>query len=87
MTAFALAPKNPINYRPNTRFAELFRRDERNPILTAAGWPYPVNSVFNLGATLLPDGRTLLLARVEDRTGALAPDGRAQPGRPHKLAH
>jgi predicted GH43/DUF377 family glycosyl hydrolase len=58
-----------VNYRPNTRFAELFRRDERNPILTAADWPYEVNSVFNPGATRLPDGQTLLLARVEDRTG------------------
>ncbi len=58
-----------INYRPNARFAELFRRDERNPILTAADWPYQVNSVFNPGATLLPDGQTLLLARVEERTG------------------
>lgn len=58
-----------INYRASTRFTELFRRDERNPILTAAAWPYPVNSVFNPGATRLPDGQTLLLARVEDRTG------------------
>src|ERR671911_331268 len=57
------------NYRPNGRFTELFRRHERNPILTAADWPYLVNSVFNPGATLLPDGQTLLLARVEDRTG------------------
>ena len=57
------------NYRPNVRFTELFRRDEKNPILTAADWPYLVNSVFNPGATLLPDGQTLLLARVEDRTG------------------
>lgn len=57
------------NYRPNTRFKELFRRDEKNPILTAADWPYLVNSVFNPGATRLPDGQTLLLARVEDRTG------------------
>ncbi len=50
-------------------FRELFRRYEHNPILTAAAWPYPVNSVFNAGATLLPDGETLLLARVEDRRG------------------
>jgi len=40
-----------------------------NPILTAADWPYPVHSVFNAGATLLPDGTTLLLCRVEDRRG------------------
>ena len=50
-------------------FRELFRRYEHNPILTADAWPYPSNSVFNPGATLLPDGETLLLARVEDRRG------------------
>jgi predicted GH43/DUF377 family glycosyl hydrolase len=48
---------------------ELFQRDPHNPILSAADWPYPVNSVFNPGATLLPDGSTLLLCRVEDRRG------------------
>jgi predicted GH43/DUF377 family glycosyl hydrolase len=53
----------------NNHFPELFRRSELNPILTAANWPYPVNSVFNPGATLLPDGTTLLLCRVEDRRG------------------
>jgi predicted GH43/DUF377 family glycosyl hydrolase len=37
--------------------------------LTAADWTYPVNSVFNPGATLLRDGTTLLLCRVEDRRG------------------
>jgi predicted GH43/DUF377 family glycosyl hydrolase len=47
----------------------LFRRHAQNPILTAAQWPYPVNSVFNAGATLLQDGTTLLLCRVEDRRG------------------
>jgi predicted GH43/DUF377 family glycosyl hydrolase len=41
----------------------------KNPILTAADWPYPVHTVFNAGATLLRDGTTLLLCRVEDRTG------------------
>ena len=58
-----------VNYRANARFDELFRRGERNPILTAADWPYPVNSVFNPGAVRLSDSQTLLLARVEDRTG------------------
>ena len=53
----------------NNQHAELFRRHKLNPILTAADWPYPVNSVFNPGATLLPDGTTLLLCRVEDRRG------------------
>jgi predicted GH43/DUF377 family glycosyl hydrolase len=51
------------------RYETLFQRSERNPILTAADWPYPVHAVFNAGATLLPDGTTLLLCRVEDRRG------------------
>jgi predicted GH43/DUF377 family glycosyl hydrolase len=48
---------------------ELFRRHKLNPILTAADWPYPAHTVFNPAATLLPDGTTLLLCRVEDRRG------------------
>ncbi len=47
----------------------LFHRHDRNPILSAADWPYPIHSVFNPGATLLPDGTTLLLCRVEDLRG------------------
>lgn len=47
----------------------LLHRDPRNPVLTAAHWPYPVHSVFNAGATRLGDGSTLLLCRVEDRRG------------------
>lgn len=47
---------------------ERFRRSPGDPILTAADWPYPVNSVFNPGAVTL-DGETVLLARVEDRRG------------------
>ena len=53
----------------NHQSLTLFRRHKGNPILTAADWPYPANSVFNPGATLLPDGTTLLLCRVEDRRG------------------
>ena len=53
----------------NNQHIELFQRHELNPILTSAQWPYPVNSVFNPGAALLPDGTTLLLCRVEDRRG------------------
>jgi predicted GH43/DUF377 family glycosyl hydrolase len=53
----------------NNRQPELFSRHKRNPILAAADWPYSVHSVFNPGATLLPDGTTLLLCRVEDRRG------------------
>jgi predicted GH43/DUF377 family glycosyl hydrolase len=49
--------------------ADLLHRHPRNPILTAAEWPYPANSVFNAGATRLADGTTLLLCRVEDFRG------------------
>lgn len=50
-------------------FEALFHRHEKNPILTAADWPYPAHTVFNPGATRLADGTTLLLCRVEDRRG------------------
>ena len=53
----------------NNHNTEIFFRHKLNPILTAANWPYPINSVFNPGATLLHDGTTLLLCRVEDRRG------------------
>lgn len=51
------------------KYTDLFQRHDLNPILTAAQWPYRVNSVFNPGATILEDGTTLLLCRVEDRRG------------------
>lgn len=47
----------------------LFTRSFANPILSRDHWPYAMNSVFNAGAVRLPDGVTLLLCRVEDRTG------------------
>ena len=47
----------------------LFTRYSGNPILSRGDWPYPINSVFNAGAVKLPDGETLLLCRVEERTG------------------
>jgi predicted GH43/DUF377 family glycosyl hydrolase len=53
----------------NKTHVGLFRRYENNPILTARDWPYRANSVFNAGATRLPDGTTLLLCRVEDLRG------------------
>ncbi len=53
----------------NNHHPQLLQRHKLNPILTAADWPYPVHSVFNPGAVLLPDGTTLLLCRVEDRRG------------------
>ncbi|MCA1959420.1 MAG: glycosidase [Desulfomonile sp.] len=46
----------------------LFQRHPNNPILCAKDWPYPVNSVFNAGATLVGE-EYVLVARVEDRTG------------------
>ncbi len=52
-----------------TYHPQLFQRHKFNPILTGADWPYPVHSVFNPGATLLQDGTTLLLCRVEDHRG------------------
>src|SRR5438874_12079565 len=51
------------------KYETLFHRHPGNPILTGKDWPYSMNSVFNAGATLLPDGSTLLLCRVEDRRG------------------
>jgi len=53
----------------NNPTQELFQRCSQNPILTASNWPYRVNSVFNPAATILADGTTLLLCRVEDRRG------------------
>jgi len=47
----------------------LLQRHRGNPLLTAADWPYAINTVFNAAATLLTDGTTLLLCRVEDRRG------------------
>lgn len=47
---------------------ELFRRHEKNPILSPSDWPYRVNSVFNAAAAKV-NGEVVLLARVEDHTG------------------
>ena len=47
---------------------ELFQRLDGNPIITATDFPKMVNAVFNPGATEF-EGRTLLLLRVEHRTG------------------
>lgn len=54
---------------PSHGYATLLHRHPGNPILTSADWPYPAHTVFNAGATRLPDGTTLLLCRVEDRRG------------------
>ncbi|MFQ6116736.1 MAG: glycosidase [Candidatus Bipolaricaulia bacterium] len=50
------------------RHHPLFRRYEKNPILSPEQWPYLVNAVFNPGAAEF-DGETLLLVRVEDMRG------------------
>jgi predicted GH43/DUF377 family glycosyl hydrolase len=53
----------------NKQLPEILHRHEANPILTVADWPYPANTVFNPAATLLQDGTTLLLCRVEEHSG------------------
>jgi len=65
MTIPAQEPMSPLS----TRYEPLLHRHPANPILSSKDWPYSVNSVFNAGATLLADGSTLLLCRVEDRRG------------------
>jgi predicted GH43/DUF377 family glycosyl hydrolase len=47
---------------------ELLQRYSGNPILGPHDFPKMVNAVSNPGATVI-DGRTLLLLRVEYRTG------------------
>jgi|SRR5687767_12822978 predicted GH43/DUF377 family glycosyl hydrolase len=62
---------------------ELFRRHDANPLLMAADFPRMVNAVFNPGAIEF-GGETLLLVRVEERSGlshlavATSPDGRTR---------
>ena len=51
-----------------SRPREMFHRFSGNPIIQASDFPYMMNAVLNPGATTL-DGKTLLLLRVEDRTG------------------
>ncbi|QQR88599.1 MAG: glycosidase [Myxococcales bacterium] len=50
------------------KYKELFLRHDGNPILTRDQMPYSANSVFNPAAAIV-DGETLLLLRVEDRSG------------------
>ena len=40
-----------------------------NPVLTRENWSYPINHVSHAGATVLHDGTTLLLCRVEGQRG------------------
>ncbi len=55
----------------SANFRELLRRHPQNPILRPRDFPKVVNAVFNPGVTVI-DGRTLLLLRVEYRTGLSA---------------
>src|SRR5262249_51695976 len=61
-------PDNTMTTKHN-QYEILFHRHVRNPIFSAGDWPYPINTVFNAGATMLADGQTLLVCRVEDRRG------------------
>jgi predicted GH43/DUF377 family glycosyl hydrolase len=47
---------------------ELFQRHADNPIITARDLPYAANAVFN-PASVVVEGETILLLRVEDRRG------------------
>jgi predicted GH43/DUF377 family glycosyl hydrolase len=66
-TSESISPNEPTDQ--NWIDEALFTRYPGNPILSRKDWPYPMNCVFNPGAVQLPDGDTLLLCRVEDRTG------------------
>ena len=63
------APETTLINVESSHYPPLLLRHPGNPILTRKHWPYSINSVFNAGATLLQDGTTLLLCRIEDRRG------------------
>jgi len=56
-----------LNSRNNS-YPELFKRNSKNPLITAKDLPYPAHTIFNPAATMF-ENNTLLLARVEDRQG------------------
>lgn len=64
-------PNDSLILRDRTLAVEthLLRRHPNNPILTAADFPRPVNSVFNAGAARFGN-QTVLLCRVEDLSGS-----------------
>ncbi|HUK44859.1 MAG TPA: hypothetical protein VLV28_06170 [Gaiellaceae bacterium] len=47
---------------------DVLLRYDGNPVLEVSGWPETANAVFN-PAAVFHEGETLLLVRVEDRTG------------------
>jgi predicted GH43/DUF377 family glycosyl hydrolase len=53
---------------PDSQRRPLLRRDPHNPLLTTADLPHTTSGIYNPGAVLC-DGETLLLARVEERSG------------------
>ena len=53
------------------QYETLFRRHTANPILSGKDWPYLMNSVFNAGATLLPDGKVLVAGGANGRFAQL----------------
>ena len=63
------APETTLINVESAHYPPLLLRYPANPILTRRDWPYSINSVFNAAATLLQDGTTLLLCRIEDRRG------------------
>jgi predicted GH43/DUF377 family glycosyl hydrolase len=70
LPAESLEPVVPGQTKPHARIDfPLLTRYPGNPLLTREHWPYRINSVFNAGAVRLADGDTLLLCRVEERTG------------------
>ena len=69
---------------PRERRASCSRAIPANPILSAGDWPYPVNVVFNPAAAQVGD-TTVVLARVEDLRGHLAPHRRTLGERRRRL--
>ena len=63
------APETTLVNVESSHYPPLLRASSCQPYSDAQDWPYSINSVFNAGATLLPDGTTLLLCRIEDRRG------------------
>ena len=61
--------------------AELFHRHPGNPVLSAADFPYPMNSVFNPGAALLTSGLAALPDRVPVEPSADARAAVVKPSR------
>src|ERR1700722_7660727 len=67
--SFMTTPETVLVNVDGQHYPSLLLRHADNPILTRKDLPYSINIVFNAGATLLPDGTTLPLCRVEDGRG------------------